>query len=169
MGSGGPGCPKPTGRLSGSSLGPLQLGFTRTRARHRLPRFNVTYNHMDNFCLAGGWGIRVGYPSAKLARELPAKTRRRLAARIILALTANRHYSLSAAHPGRRLGAVARRLHAERAFHIGANYWYLVPGKRSDGLLKVRRGIIQEVGIVNRALARGRAAQLRLLRSFNGA
>ena len=44
-------CPKPTGRLRGLSLGPLKLGFTRARARHTLPRFGVTYNNMDNFCL----------------------------------------------------------------------------------------------------------------------
>jgi pimeloyl-ACP methyl ester carboxylesterase len=168
-GTGGPGCPKPTGRLNGTSLGPLRLGWTRTRARHRLPRFNVTYNHMDNFCLASGWGIRVGYPSARLTRELSAKTRRRLTGTIILALTANRHYALAGAHPRQRLRAVARRLHAGRPFRLGANDWYVVPGKRSDGLLKVRRGIIQEVGIVSGALSRGRPAQLRLLRSFNGA
>jgi pimeloyl-ACP methyl ester carboxylesterase len=168
-GTGGPGCPKPTGRLQGSSLGVLQLGWTRARARHRLPRFNVTYNHMDNFCLAGGWGIRVGYPSAKLTRHLSAKTRRRVAGTIVLALTANRYYALAGARPRQRLGGLARRLHAGGPLHLGANLWYVVPGKRSDGLLKVRRGVIQEVGIINKALSEGRTAQLRLLRSFNGA
>jgi hypothetical protein len=64
------GCPKPSGRLHRRSLGPLKLGFTRSRARHTLPRFGVTYNNMDNFCLFGGWGIRAGYPSAKLERHL---------------------------------------------------------------------------------------------------
>jgi hypothetical protein len=29
--------------------------------------------------------------------------------------------------------------------------------------------VIQEVGIINKALSEGRTAQLRLLRSFNGA
>jgi hypothetical protein len=168
-GSGGPGCPRPTGHLQGGSLGPLQLGWARARARRRLPRYNVTYNHMDNFCLAGGWGIRVGYPSAKLTRDLSAKARRSMAGTIILALTANRYYALAGAHPRQRLGGLARRLHAGAPFHLGANFWYVVPGKRSDGLLKVRRGIIQEVGVISKALARFRAAQLRLLRSFNGA
>jgi hypothetical protein len=36
----------------------------------------------------------------------------------------------------------------------------------SHGLLKVRHGVIQEVGIVNQSLTNGPAAQLRLLRNF---
>jgi pimeloyl-ACP methyl ester carboxylesterase len=162
-------CPKPTGRLRGLSLGPLKLGFTRARARHTLPRSGVTYNNMDNFCLFGGWGIRVGYPSAKLKRDLRPSQRRRVADRVILALTANPYYALKGVRPGSRVAAAPRRLHLTKPFHIGRNYWYVVPGRLSNGLLKVRAGIVQEVGIIDRKLSRRRAARSRLLTSFTAA
>src|SRR6201995_3384366 len=162
-------CPKPTGRLRGLSLGPLKLGFTRARARHTLPRYAVTHNNMDNFCLFGGWGIRAGYPSAKLKQGLRPSLRRRVTGRVILALTANPYYALNGVRPGSRLAAARQRLHLGKPFHIGSNHWYLGPGRLSNGLLKVRAGIVQEVGIVDRQLSRRRAAQSRLLSSFRAA
>ena len=51
-------CPKPTGQLHGTTIGPLALALTRSQARHRLTRYVVTRNNFDNFCLYGGWGIR---------------------------------------------------------------------------------------------------------------
>jgi pimeloyl-ACP methyl ester carboxylesterase len=159
-------CPRPTGRLKGHSLGPLTLGWTRARARRTLPRFGVTYKNMDNFCLFAGRGIRVGYPSKKLLRSLSPNKRARFAGRIILALTANPYYALNGARPGMRLASLPHRLRAGKPLHLGRSSWYLVPGKASDGLIKVRGGIIQEVGIASKQLSHGRAAQLRLLRSF---
>ena len=159
-------CARPTGRLNGLSLGPLALGWTRARARATLRNFNVTHNDLHNFCLAAGWGIRVGYPSAKLLRELSSRQRARVAGRIILALTANRYYALDGVRPGRRLATVAARLGAGRPLSIGLNDWYVVRGRASDGVLKVRRGVVQEVGIASKQLCHGRAAQRRLLRSF---
>ena len=49
---------------------------------------------------------------------------------------------------------------------LGRNDWYVIPGATSNGVLKVRHGIIQEVGIANTQLSSNRAAQLRLLRNF---
>jgi hypothetical protein len=159
-------CPKPTGRLAGLSLGPLRLGWTRAHARRTLRRFGVTANNMDNFCLFAGSGIRVGYPSAKLSRRLSPRQRARIAGRAILALTANPYYALEGARPGMRVAAVSRRLGARRPFHIGRNDWYVVAGQASHGVLKVRGGIIQEVGIAGLQPTQGRAAQRRLLTSF---
>ena len=159
-------CPKPTGRLEGLTLGPLSLGWTRARARRTLRRFDVASNNMDNFCLFAGWGIRVGYPSAKLSSRLSPRKRASIAGRIVLALTANPYYALEGARPGIRLAAVARRLGVRRPFHIGSNDWYVIAGQTSDGVLKVRGGIIQEVGIASKQPSQGRAAQRRLLTSF---
>ena len=41
--------------------------MTRAKARHKLKRFGVTHNDLDNFCLYAGWGIRAGYPSTQAA------------------------------------------------------------------------------------------------------
>ncbi len=42
----------------------------------------------------------------------------------------------------------------------------MIPGATSNGVLKVRHGIIEEVGITNERLTATRAAQTRLLTSF---
>lgn len=164
-GGGSSGCAKPTGQLKGLTLGPLRLGWSRAHARRVLRNHHATPTNMDRFCLSGG-AIRVGYPSAKLLRKLSPAVRSHVRGTIVLALTANRRYALDGTRPGSRLGRNARRLAAGKPFHIGLNHWYVVPGRRSDGVLKVRNGRIQEVGIASRQLTRGRAAQRRLLASF---
>ncbi len=163
------GCPKPFGTLRGSHLGPLRLGMTRVAARRTLPRFGVTHNNFDNFCLYAGWGIRAGYPSAALLRSLPGRRRGAVRGRIILALTANPFFALHGVRPGARVSAVRHRLHLGKAIRIGSNSWYVVRAGSAAGVLKVRHGVIQEVGIANRRLTAGSAAQSRFLRSFRKA
>ena len=163
-------CPKPSGRLSGSSLGPLALGATRAHARHTLKRYTASGSGQDNFCLYGGWGIVAGYPSTKLLRSLSRKERARVSGKIVLALTTNLYYSLDGARPGTKLTtALAKRLRLGKVFHIGLNDWYIAPGAAGDDVLRVRGGIIQEIGIANRALLQGRPAQQRFLASFSSA
>jgi hypothetical protein len=155
-------CPKPTGQLSGLALGPLKLGMTQATARHALRRFAVT-NGFDDFCLFGGWGIRVAYPTSKLLSHLSASERARVAGRVVIALTANPFYALNGVRPGMRVAAVARKLKVGKPLHIGLNDWYIAPGGVSNGVLKVRGGVIQEIGIVDKRLTKGRGAQGRLL------
>src|SRR5207302_9255523 len=80
---GGPRCARPTGRLSGRRLGPFFLGMTRTRARHTLHRFVVQRYGFDDFCLRGGWGIRVGYAGRRLVRALPRRFRGGISGRAV--------------------------------------------------------------------------------------
>ena len=95
-----------------------------------------------------------------------AHMRDRLDGRIVLALTANRNYALDGVRPGARLATVAERLALGAPFRWGRNTWYLVHGRRANGVIKVRRGVILEVGIANRALTDHRVAEQQLLRSF---
>jgi hypothetical protein len=163
-------CPKPTGRLGGLNVGPFALGSSRAHARHTLKRFQVTANDFDNFCLYGGWGIRVGYPSSRILRVISAGERSRVAGKIVLALTANPFYALSGVRPGMVLTAVAKHLGVGKAFHIGSNYWYLAPAGGARGVVKVRGGVIQEVGLANKQLTAGNpASQRAFLSSFTGA
>lgn len=159
-------CPRPSGRLTQLMLGPVRLGMTRAQARSKFARHSTRgRRYMDFFCPAHG-GIRVGYPSPILLRTLPAEERARIQGRVIIALTANRHYALRGVHPGTRLTVVARRLDVGRGFHIGLNWWYLTPNGSSRGVLKVRQGVIEEVGIANLSLTHGREAAARFLSSF---
>ncbi|MGO9753591.1 MAG: hypothetical protein ACLP22_19190 [Solirubrobacteraceae bacterium] len=92
-------CPRPSGQLRGTTLGPITLGLPRARARRMLPRFNVRSYHTDDFCLSGGWGIRVGYASERLLGSTTDATQAALNGKIVLALTANPFYALDAVKP----------------------------------------------------------------------
>jgi hypothetical protein len=163
-------CVRPRGKLGGTAVGPLALGFTRAQARRTLARYAVRGNGMDDFCLYGGWGIRAGYPSNGLLRGLGAAARRRVSGRIVLALTANPFYALDGVRPGTVLATVARRLRVSAGFRIGLNHWYLVPGTAARGVLKVRSGVIQEIGLADqRVIGAGRAAERRFLAGFTSA
>jgi hypothetical protein len=158
-------CADPTGQLNATTLGAVTLGATRARTHRMLPRFTVRSYHTDNFCLAGGQGVRVGYASQRLLGTSPTAKQTRTGT-VVLAVTANRFYTLRGVRPGARLAVVAHRLKLSEPIRWGVNDWYVIPGASSDGLLKVRRGVVREVGIVDKQLTRGRAAQLRLLRHF---
>ncbi len=51
-------------------------------------------------------------------------------------------------------------------FHIGLNWWYLTRNGSSRGVLKVRHGVIEEIGIANKQLTANRRAADRFLSSF---
>jgi fibronectin-binding autotransporter adhesin len=162
-------CAKPTGKLSGRTLGPLQLGFTRARARRAVKHYKAVGSSEDDFCLYGGWGINAGYPSTKLLGTVARGKRSGLKGRIALALTSNPYYALDGVRPGTALTAVPKKLHLGKVIRIGANSWYIAPGSGSRGVLRVRGGIIQEVGIAIDAFTNTRTAQTRFLKDFNSA
>jgi hypothetical protein len=121
---------------------------------------------MDFFCLNAS-GIRAGYPSRALLRTLSAGERHRIRGRVVLVLTASTHYALRGVRPGIRVAVIARRLRVGKPFHIGRNYWYLARETSATGVLKVRRGIIEEIGIANRSLTSAGRAARRFLASFS--
>ncbi len=154
-----PGCPVATGALRRRTLGRLSLGMTRVRARDAFVSSSRRgRRNMDFFCLRPN-GIRVAYPSAAILRHLSGRTRRRIRNRVVLALTANPDYALLGVRPGDALGPVAGRLHTGSGFRIGRNRWYVLPAGASRGVLKVRHGVIEEIGIANRSLTSGRGAR----------
>ncbi len=162
-----PGCPAATGRLAGARLGPVALGQTRAAIRHKLSHVSTRRRRdMDFFCLTPR-GIRVGYPSLALLRTLRPALARAVAGRAVLVLSANSHYSLHGVRPDARLSAAHRLVRIGRGYRIGRNTWYLLHGSVSTGVLKVRHGIVEEVGIANRRLTAGRRSARRFLASFS--
>ena len=121
---------------------------------------------MDFYCLAGG-GIRAGYPSRRLLRSVARRTRRQVAGRVVLALTSDHYYALHGVRPGTRLGRARHSLRVRFHFTIGRNTWYFVRDRAAAGLLKVRRGVIEEVGIADRRLCTRRGAARRFIASFD--
>jgi ABC-2 type transport system ATP-binding protein len=158
-------CAAPTGQIAGVSLGPVSLGMSRASAQRALPRrspHNRAY--MDFFCSLNG-RIRIGYGSPSALRSLPAPQRTQLRGDAVLIVTGNAHYAIRGIRPGARLSDAQRRLHLTK-FHVGLNDWYLAPDGRVRAVLKVRRGIVQEIGIANLRLTAPRPSAARFLRSF---
>jgi hypothetical protein len=167
-GRGGAGaCIAAAGRLAGKTLGRVRLGMTRTRARELFPHWSTRSRRDDmDFFFVCPKGVRAGYPSAVLLRTLSHRERRAVRGRVVLILTANRHYALHGVRPATRLARVARRLHVGRGIKIGLNTWYLIGNGPSRGVLKVRHGVILEVGIANKQLTSGARATFRFLKAF---
>jgi uncharacterized repeat protein (TIGR01451 family) len=159
-------CPKPTGSLGGRHVGPLAIGMTRSLARHTLKRTGTAGAGFDNFCLYAGFGIRVAYPSTKLLREVRGALAKRVAGRIVIALTANPFYTLRGIAAGATVTAAIRAWHLGKPFVIGLNDWYVGPAGAEDIVLKVRHGVVQEIGLADRRLTGTRVADKRLLSSF---
>lgn len=159
-------CPRATGRLNGVILGRLRLGMTRAQARHAYAHHsNRGRRYQDFFCLNPN-GIRVGYASPNLLHAFPKAERRRLLNRVVWASTSNRHYALHGIRPGTKAATATKRLRAGAPFHIGVNFWYLAPSGSSTAVLKVRHGIVEEIGIAEKALTPNRRARYRFMKSF---
>jgi hypothetical protein len=157
-------CPVATGQVIATTLGPVTLGATREHARHVLSGYTARNYYTDNFCLYHGNGIRVGYASTRLLGTIA--TAQHIGGKIVLALTANHYYTLDGVRPGTRLATASQQLKLGKPIRWGLNTWYVIPGASSNAVLKVRHGVIQEVGIATKSLTDTRAQQRQLLSSF---
>ena len=162
-----PRCPGATGVMTGTSIGQIKLGMTRARAEYLYRRHsNRGKQYEDFFCLTP-IGVRVGYATPKLFRILTKDEQRQLKRRVVWASTSNPNYELHGVRPGESLTDASSQLKSiEPPFHIGPNYWYLARGARYTAVLKVRGGIVQELGIAENALTATRSAQNVLMHSF---
>jgi hypothetical protein len=85
----------------------------------------------------------------------------------VWASTSDIYYALKGVRPGVTVKAVRTHLRLEKPFHVGLNYWYLGPNGRSTAVLKVRRGIVEEIGMAAKQLTRSRKADRAFLESFS--
>jgi streptogramin lyase len=159
-------CPAATGRLTGTSLGLVRLGLTRAQARHAYTHSsNRGKQYQDFFCLTP-IGVRVGYASPKLLKTLAKAERAQLENRVIWASTSSAYYAIDTIRVGATISAAGHHLKLTGPIHVGRNDWYLAPNGASTAVLKVRGGIIEEIGIGSKALTGGHKAQLAFLTSF---
>jgi hypothetical protein len=160
-------CPRATGSLSGETLGLVRLGETRKQARHAYTRSsNRGRRYLDFFCLTP-IGVRVGYASPALLATVSASERAALQGRAIWISTSSPQYAVKGIRPGATVAAAAKKLKLGRVFHIGINDWYLAPAGSATAILKARHGIVEEIGIADKAVTHGRSAQRTFLTSFS--
>ena len=161
------GCPAATGTLSGSGLGRLRLGMTRARARHAYTKSsNRGKRYEDFFCLTP-IGIRVGYGSPALLTAFPKKKRGAYEGRVAWASTSSAYYAVHGIRVGATIAAAGKILKITGPFKIGLNAWYVAPNGASTAVFKVRRALIQEIGIADKSLTSSTKADKRFLRSFS--
>jgi len=157
------GCPAATGKLSGQTLGLVSLGMTRAKARKKYAKSSNRHKRYEDFFCLTPTGVRVGYGSP----ALPKSVRKRFAGRVIWASTSSAYYAVDGIRAGATVAAAGARLKLTAPFHIGLNTWYLAPIGSSTAVLKTRHGLVEEVGIGQKALTKGHKAQLAFLKSFS--
>jgi hypothetical protein len=159
-------CPPATGRLGGTTLGPIRLGMSARQARHAYRHSSTRGQRYEDFFCLTPIGVRVGFASPGVLAGLRDAQHRHLAGHVIWASTSSAYYAIDGIRPGATIAAAGAALHTGRPFVIGRNTWYLAPVGAATAVLKVRRGLVQEVGIGVKLLTGGRAAQRRFLTSF---
>jgi phospholipase C len=160
------GCPAATGTLSGTTVGLIHLGITRAQARHAYTHSSTRgFEDKDFFCLTP-YGIRVGYGSSKLLKHLPVRERHTYAGRVVWISTDNARYAINGIRASATLTAAEAKLPHGYLFRVGANDWYIAPAGKASAVLKVRGGVVQEVGIAVNALTASHKADRQLMTSF---
>jgi hypothetical protein len=159
-------CPRATGSLHGTAIARITIGQSRTAAQHAYDNTSDRGQKYEDFFCLTPIGIRVGFPSPALLDTIPAGDRAGYRNRVIWISTANSSYALDTIRPGDTLTDASHRLHPEPVFHVGGNNWYLAVRSDVTWVLKVRGGIVEEIGLASRALTRTRATQRIFLHSF---
>lgn len=160
-------CAAESGPLQGLSLGRLRLGMSRAQARRAITRSARRGRRYQRFFCLMPTGVRAGFASPRLLRGLPARERRRLIGRIVWISTSSRFYAIQGVRPGTILSAAAKRLALRRPLRIGRNDWYLAPARVVTVVLKVRRRVVQEIGIADPQLTHGRQEDRTFMNSFH--
>jgi hypothetical protein len=160
------GCPRATGSIHGNSLGLARLGMTRTQVRRAYTKSSDRGRRYEDFFCLTPIGVRVGYASPVLLSAISKHRRAAEMGRVVWASTSSGFYSIKKIRPGATLAAAQKALHPAKPFHIGLNDWYLAANGASTAVLKVRHGIVEEIGVAVKVLTQGRKAQSALLHSF---
>jgi hypothetical protein len=160
-------CPGATGKLDGTTLGLVKLGMTRKDARSKYKHSSNRGKKFEDFFCLTPIGVRVGYASPKLLDTLPKAKRAKFKDRVIWASTSSAFYTLKGVRAGATIKVASKKLKTGKPFHIGQNIWYLARNGSSTAVLKVRQGLVEEIGIGDKALTTGHKAQVNFLNSFS--
>jgi hypothetical protein len=162
-----PRCPAATGSVHGESIGLAHLGMTRKQARHAYSHSsNRGYKYKEFFCLTPH-GVRVGFASPKLLRGLSKRAARNLSGRVVWISTDYYGYAIRGIRAGATLSAAERALPHGYLFRVGKNQWYIARAGSASAVLKVRNGVVQEVGIADLRLTRTHKRDRELMTSFD--
>jgi hypothetical protein len=160
-----PRCPAATGTVTTNGMGLIRFGMTRRQAEHAYRHSSNRHKAYEQFFCLTPHGIRVGYTSPKLRKHLPA-SQQHLAGKVIWASTTNAHYNIAGIRPPSTLTAAKHALPNGNLFTVGKNQWYIAHHHGTTAVLKIRHGIVQEIGIGDPALTKTRQAEHNFITSF---
>jgi hypothetical protein len=75
-------------------------------------------------------------------------------------------FALDGVRVGTKLSLADHRLRLGRVLTVGTARWYLAPTGGATVALKVRNGVVQEIGLAARQLTGSRSSQRLLLSAF---
>lgn len=159
-----PVCPAATGRVTGTSLGPVTLGMTAARIQKaHTQAYKAVGKNGATLCLTPT-GISLVYAPAKLIASLSAAARKRDRGALVFAYTTNAHYAVSGIHVGSTLTAARKALKGGNELVVTGTTWYVVQHGSVTLELSVVHGRVTRLGIATRALNGTKAQELRFLR-----
>ena len=150
------GCPAASGSLQGARLGLVALGMTRAQGRPRLHAQLRSRQALSGLLLPDAdrrqGRLRLPRAAANAAgcAAGPVRRPRRLGLDGRLVLRGGR------GRAGASILSAGHQLTLGTPIRIGLNTWYLAPDGAANVVLKVRGGIVQEIGIAASALTSAR-------------
>ncbi len=163
----GPGCPTATGSLSGTTLGQVRLGMTRSQAEHAYAQSVIQVGADEElFCVAPD-GVRAGYASPQLLGALAGTERAAIKGRVIWASTSNPLYAIDGIRSGDSLSQAETALRHGATLKLGKSEWYLAPAGSTTAVLQIgSAGAVAEIGIIEAGLTKSAKLERIVLSSF---
>ncbi|MDQ3644934.1 MAG: peptidase M14 [Actinomycetota bacterium] len=160
-------CVGTRGGVRPRALGRARLGRTQSRQRRALgARRLKSRRGIDRYCVRGGGGLRVGYPTGRLLSKIEERSRQRVRRRAVLAISSSKRFRVGKVRRGTSVGVLRKRLEGEQRYRVGRSVWFTVRGKKSRLLFLTRKGKVREVGLGDRALTSTRRGTQRFLRAW---
>jgi hypothetical protein len=162
----GPGCPAATGTLSGTTLGLVRLGMTRSQAAAAYSQSVVQNIGLTQlFCVTPD-AVVAGYPSPQLLGALPAGQRNAVAGRVIWASTSNPLYAIDGIRSGDTLTTAEKALPKGTMLSVGQNQYYLAAAGPITAVLQVSHGGTVEIGVIQARLTKNAKDERIVMSSF---
>ena len=150
------------------ALGSARLGRAQKRQRRALGGKRLkSVRGIDRYCVRGGGGMRIGYPTKRLVSKISKRSRKRIRRKAILVVTSSKRFQISRVRVGTRVKLLRRRLRGERRLRVGRNVWFTVRGKKSRLLFSTRGGRVRQLGLGDKALTSTRPGTARFLRAWD--
>ncbi len=162
-------CLPTRGGVKPRAVGKARLGRTRVRQRRALGGVKRLKSRkgIDRYCVRGGGGMRVGYPTKRLSSKISQRSRKRVRRKAILAITSSRRFRVSKVRVGTSVRVLRKRLRGERRYRVGRNVWFTARGKKSRLLFSTRGGKVRQLGLGDRGLTSTRRGTQRFLRAWD--